>query len=69
MLDVVLLQNLGYRYHHREVLWRTLVVVLHRQNGARALARAGLIKGRDEAVATLERVMAWSPAPWCEEVF
>lgn len=35
----------------------------------RSLARARLIKGGDEAVSTLERVMAWSPAPWCEEVF
>lgn len=35
----------------------------------RRLAAAGRLRGRDEALATLDRMFTWDPAPWCPEVF
>lgn len=34
-----------------------------------AMARSGRVKGAAEDVAALDRAFAWSPLPWCPEVF
>jgi predicted acetyltransferase len=36
---------------------------------ATRLARAGLVRGDDRAIATADRLFAWPIAPWCPEVF
>ncbi len=33
------------------------------------LARGGRVRGTAEALATADRVFAWTPLPWCPEVF
>lgn len=35
----------------------------------RRLAAAGRLRGRPEALALLDRMFAWDPAPWCPDVF
>ena len=36
---------------------------------ASTLARAGRIAGNPANIALLNRIFAWSPRPWCPEVF
>ena len=36
---------------------------------ATTLARAGLIKGSLDALATMDRLFPWDPRPWCPEDF
>lgn len=35
----------------------------------RSLARAGRVEGDEGVLGALDRAFAWSPAPWCSEVF
>jgi predicted acetyltransferase len=38
-------------------------------NRATTLSRAGLITGDPDSIRKLERMFAWSPLPWCPEIF
>jgi predicted acetyltransferase len=47
----------------------TLAALYLGAHGFTTLARAGLVGGDGEALATADRVFAWPTAPWCPEVF